>query len=91
MSGIQLSNELVSSLQSVLLEHDNQAENDLIFMQYLAAVNGYVLAHQSQPGMDKQEFLRDLNTFSAQVLDQVEADKKPQPPQESAFGVWKPE
>lgn len=91
MSGIQLSNELISSLKSVMVEHDSTTENDLIFMQYLSAVNGYVLAHQTQPGMDKQEFLGDLHEFTGQVLAQVEADNKPQPQQEEAFGIWKPE
>ena len=91
MSGIQLSNELVSSLKAAILEHDASAENDLIFMQYLSAVNGFVLAHQTQPGMNKQDFLQDLHTFSGQVIDQVEADMQPEPQQEEAFGAWKPE
>ena len=91
MSGIQLSTELVSSLKAVLQEHDSTTENDLVFMQYLSAVNGYVLAHESQPGMNKSEFLNELHAFTAQVLDQVEADMRPQPQQEEAFGVWKPE
>lgn len=91
MSGIQLSNELISNLKSVMVDHDSTTENDLVFMQYLSAINGYVLAHQTQPGMDKQGFLGDLHEFTGQVLAQVEADNQPQPQQEEAFGIWKPE
>ena len=91
MSGIQLSTELVARLQEVVLEHDAEANNDMLLMQYLTAVSGYVLAHQTQPGLDKQEFISDLSNFMGQVVRQVESDNKPQPPAEDAFGTWKPE
>lgn len=90
MSGIQLSPELVDNLKSVLVKHDPAAENDLLLMQYLSAVTGFVLAHQIQPGLDKRAFLDDIHTFTGQVLTQVEEDMRP-PQQEQAFGVWKPE
>lgn len=90
MSGIQLSPELVDDLKSVLLKHDPDTDNDLLLMQYLSAVTGFVLAHQTQPGLDKQAFLGDIHTFTGQVLTQVEDDMNP-PKQEEAFGVWKPE
>ena len=91
MSGIQLSSELVSEVKSVMMKHDSETENDLLFMQYLSAVTGYVLAHQNQPGFDKQGFLGDISTFTGQVLEQMEQDMKQQAPKEDAFGVWKPE
>lgn len=91
MSGIQLSSELVSKLQAVVVEHDAEANNDMLFMQYLSAVTGFVMAHQKQPGLDKQEFISDLASFTAQVVMQVEEDNKPQAPQADAFGIWKPE
>jgi hypothetical protein len=91
MSGIQLSSELVSKLQEVVVEHDAEANNEMLFMQYLTAVTGYMLAHQKQPGLDKPEFIADLSGFMAQVVKQVESDNKPQAPQEDAFGIWKPE
>ncbi|MDH3343397.1 MAG: hypothetical protein OEM07_06715 [Gammaproteobacteria bacterium] len=91
MSGIQLSSELVAKLQEVVVEHDAEANNEMLFMQYLTAVTGFVLAHQNQPGLDKQEFVNDLAGFMAQVVNQVESDNKPQPPAEDAFGIWKPE
>ncbi|MDH5611795.1 MAG: hypothetical protein OEY66_05000 [Gammaproteobacteria bacterium] len=91
MSGIQLSSELVAKLQEVVVAHDAEANNDMLFMQYLTAVTGFVLAHQTQSGLDKQEFLSDLTGFMGQVVRQVEADNKPKSPQEGAFGIWKPE
>ena len=91
MSGIQLSTELVSKLQEVIVDHDAEANNDMLFMQYLTAVTGFVMAHQTQPGLDKQEFINDLAGFMGQVVRQVESDNKPQAPQEGAFGIWKPE
>ena len=90
MSGIQLSNELVTDLKSVMERHDPATNNDMLFMQYLAAATGFVLAHQTQPGLDKQEFITDLAGFTAQVVDQVSEDLKPQQPAEEAFGIWKP-
>ncbi len=88
--GIQLSSELISGIKDVLVNHDASADNDLMAMQYLSAIIGYVLAHQTNPGMDKRGFLNDLATFMGQVLDQVEADIKPQQPSQDAFGIWKP-
>ena len=90
MSGIQLSNELVTDLKAVAEKHDPAASDDLMFLQYLSAVSGFVLAHQTQPGMDKKGFLNDLAAFTDQVLDQVSKDMAPQQPAEDAFGIWKP-
>ena len=89
MSGIQLAPELIENLKNVVTKHDAAADNDFLFMQYLSAVTGFVLAHQTN--IDKREFLTDINTFTQQVLEQVEADQGAKPAQEDAFGVWKPE
>lgn len=91
MSGIQLSSELVSKLKDVVVAHDPEAENDMLLMQYLSAVTGFVMAHQTQPGLDKEEFISDLAGFMGQVVKQVERDSQPTPPSEGAFGIWKPE
>ena len=85
--GIQLSSEMVSELKDVIVRHDAQAQNDMVYLQYLTAVAGFVLAHQEHPGLDKQGFLNDLCQFMGQVLAQVERDMKPA---EDAFGIWKP-
>lgn len=91
MSGIQLSSELVSKLKDVVVAHDPDAENDMLLMQYLSAVTGYVMAHQTQPSLDKDEFISDLAGFMGQVVKQVERDSQPSAPSEGAFGIWKPE
>ena len=85
--GIQLSSEMISDIKAVISKYDPSADNDLYLMQYLTAVTGYVLAHQDQPGMDRQSLLNDLTHFMGQVLQQVEQDMKPA---EDAFGIWKP-
>jgi len=88
--GIQLSSELISAVKDALVGHDAAADDDLMTMQYLSAIIGYVLAHQTNPGLDKRGFLNDLSTFMGQALDQVEADMKPQQASQEAFGIWKP-
>jgi len=88
--GIQLSSELISAIKDALVDHDASAADDLMTMQYLSAIIGYVLAHQTNPGLDKRGFLNDLATFMGQVLDQVEADMTPQQAPQEAFGIWKP-
>ena len=88
--GIQLSGELINAVKDALVEHDAAAKDDLMTMQYLAAIIGYVLAHQTNPALNKRGFLNDLSTFMGQVLDQVEADMNPQQPSQEAFGIWKP-
>lgn len=85
--GIQLSSQMIDDLKNTITQHDPQAGNDMVFMQYLTAVTGYVLAHQDHPGMDKKALLADLSHFMGQVLDQVERDMAPA---EDAFGIWKP-
>lgn len=88
--GIQLSSEIITGIKSLLVEHDAAAENDLVYMQYLTAICGYVLAHQTDPALDKRGLLNDLVTFFGQVVEQVESDMRPAPPAANAFGVWKP-
>jgi hypothetical protein len=89
-AGIQLSSEIITGIKSLLVEHDASADNDLVFMQYLTAITGYVLAHQNDPALDKRGLMNDLVTFLGQVVDQVESDLRPAPAAADAFGVWKP-
>ncbi|NNL06843.1 MAG: hypothetical protein HKO86_03900 [Gammaproteobacteria bacterium] len=88
--GIQLSGELINAVKESLVKHDAAAEDDLMTMQYLSAIIGYVLAHQTNPALNKRGFLNDLSTFMGQVLDQVESDMRPQQPSLEAFGIWRP-
>lgn len=89
-AGIQLSAEMIAHIKSGLVEHDALAENDLVFMQYLTAITGFVLAHQTDPALDKRGLMNDLVAFLGQVVDQVESDLRPARPVADAFGVWKP-
>jgi len=50
--GIQLSSEMISEIKLVVSRHDPEADNDMVFMQYLTAISGYVLAHQEHAGLD---------------------------------------
>ena len=88
--GIQLSAELIEGIKSLLTDHDPTADNDLVLMQYLTAVTGFVLAHQTDPALDKRGLMNDLVTFLGQVVDQVERDLRPSPPAADAFGMWRP-
>jgi hypothetical protein len=89
--GIQLSSDMVNDLKDVIIKHDNSANDDLVFMQYMAAVTAFVLAHQNDPAMDKTAVLDDIGQFMAHVLKQVEADSAPPKPAEDAFGIWTPD
>ena len=93
MSGIQLSNTLSAEIKAIVEKHDDSASDDMLYMQYLSAVMGYVLAHQNYAENDAKELLNDLTGFTGQVYQQVKRDlvaQESQPPQEDAFGVWKP-
>lgn len=88
--GIQLSSDMISDLKDAIVKYDPSANDDMIFMQYLSAVASFVLAHQNNPAMDKNQVLDDIGQFMGHVLRQVEADIAPQQPAEDAFGIWKP-
>lgn len=88
--GIQLSDDLVNDLKEVALKYDKEANDDIVFVQYMSAVAAFVLAHQTNPGLDKRSVLQEVGNFMQHVLQQVESDIAPQQPAEDAFGVWKP-
>ncbi len=89
--GIQLSSDMVNGIREVLVKHDPQAQDDMIFMQYMAAVAAFVLAHQTNPAINKQAILGDIGSFMEHVVKQVEADMQPPQPAEEAFGIWTPD
>lgn len=89
--GIQLSSDMVNALRETLVKHDPQAQDDMIFMQYMSAIAAFVLAHQTNPAINKQAVLDDIGQFMAHVVKQVEADMQPRQPAEEAFGIWTPD
>ncbi len=90
MSELQLSDQLIRSVQETLKKHDQRSEDELIAVQYLAAIIGLVIGKQSLPAQEKKEFLEHLYAFSNQVLDDTTQDMQQPTPQE-AFGIWKPD
>ncbi len=91
MSTIQLTDELLSNIQGVLEEHDEQTRDAGIGIQYLAAILGFLVARfPTQTGEQKQQILRELFDFASHVLDQNTRQEPPAAGPEEAFGIWKP-
>lgn len=95
MEPINLSRDLVQSLMRVLHEHDAQCQDTLVSAQYLAAVVGLLVGNINREPSEKEEILREINSFSQHVLGDVmsQAQQRPAPPAadpSKAFGIWKP-
>ncbi len=89
--GIQLSPELMKELRDAMLKQDSRTSDDVLAMQYLVAAVGMMLSDLNNPQMNKQNALNDLAGFMKHVFDYMESQKQPvAPPQQEAFGVWKP-
>lgn len=88
MSELQLSNELVRSVQTALEAHDERARDPGIMVQYLAALTGFVLGQQNMDTASKHGLLGQLSAFSKNVLDDVSGPDTP-PPAQEAFGIWR--
>lgn len=87
MSEIQLSRELAQSVQAAIVQHDAQARDELIAIQYLAALTGFMLGNTALPSGQKRELLGQLHGFSEHVLQDMERSSAPA---QEAFGVWRP-
>ena len=95
MEPLNLSRELVQKLVQVLHEHDSQCEDTMISAQYLAAVIGLLVGNVNRPASEKEEILREINSFSQHVMNDVmgKAEQRPASPAadpSKAFGIWKP-
>ena len=89
MEPLKISDQLIADLQSTVAKHDDRASDAGVAIQYYAAVIGYVLAQQSYPTNQKQEFLDQLSAFSRHVFDDC-ISQAPAAQSESAFGKWRP-
>jgi len=87
MSGIQLSDALISDVKLAIQKYDNTAGDDMVAVQYMAASIGYFMSALPDGQFDKKQVMSQLADFSLQVFDQMESEKQPK---EEAFGVWKP-
>jgi len=95
MSELQLSAKLVGDIQQLLQEHDPTATDPGVTSQYLCAVVGFLLGQQDMPEVQKNDVMEQLAAFMKHVADDVGSQKKQpsspqQPPQQEAFGIWKP-
>ena len=91
MSSIQLSEELIVDIQKTLHEHDPKTQDMGIAIQYLAAIIGLLLANfKNLDNQAKQQLLGQLFEFTMHVMTDND-EKQPEPKQDNAFGIWKPE
>lgn len=96
MSELQLSAQLVSQVQDVVIQHDEAAQDPGVASQYLCALVGFLLGQQDMPSERKTELQEQLSAFMLHVMQDVDKQRqqaKPAPPPVSpqdAFGIWKP-
>ena len=104
---LQLSDELINSMVSVIVHHDSRAQEDMMLgLQYLSAVIGYIAASYPGSGSERDDLLQHLVQFSKHVADDRAASlqqgqQQAEQPQASAghsegtddpaIGIWKPE
>lgn len=88
--GIQLSPQLMEELREALKKQDPRTSDDVMAMQYLVAAAGMMLSDVNNPQMNKADALNDLAGFMKHVFEYMEDQKPQMPPQQDAFGVWKP-
>lgn len=102
--GIKLSHDLIDKLIRVIVEHDPQAQKDMVIsLQYLCAVTGYLAADYPGPANERDELLGHLHAFMKHVCDdransqptqqtaEVPASGKSEATNDPAVGIWKPE
>ena len=98
---LQLSVEMVRDIQERLKRDDERAADSGVAAQYLAAVIGFLLGQINAETDKKKELLRQLQEFSAGVVDDVEAQQQMQAAQPASSqpasgetgpvsGVWTP-
>ncbi len=86
---LKFSEELIESLQERICQHDEQAQDPGVFMQYLAIAMGYTLSQLNMEQQTQQEFLQQLYGFTQHVMEDMSQRNVPEPSEE-AFGVWHP-
>lgn len=87
---LQLSGELIQSLQDALIAADPRAREPIVGVQYLGAVMGYLVAQMPEPLEQRKGYLAELGQFIEAVFEDVESRKAPAQPPQEASGVWRP-
>ena len=91
MSEMQLSQDMIQSVQDIIVAQDPRARDAGITAQYLSAIIGVLLGSQSMPRADKLEILEQLTAFTQHVMEDIERQQQPATPgPDAAFGIWRP-
>ncbi len=92
MADIQLSPQLFEDIQDAVQKQHPDADQ-VVVMQYLGAVMGYLLGSQKNMLPENRDALMDeLCAFTRHVYDDVSQSQQQmqQPPAGEAFGIWEP-
>lgn len=90
MDQLQLSQQLIDSVQDALIAADQRAREPLVAMQYLSAIIGYALGKLNMPTADKQNTIEELSALVRYVMDDVHRQQRARAPAGEAFGIWRP-
>ena len=93
MADIQLSPQLFEDIQDAVQKQHPDADQ-VVVMQYMAAVMGYLLGSQNNMPPDNRDALMDeLCAFTRHVYEDVARSQQQQaerPPAGDAFVIWEP-
>ncbi len=93
MSQLKLSDKLINEIQADLVSVDERAQDPYVMLQYLAAIQGYVVGRQQIETVDKRQIQEELSAFTKHVMDDVDNSmrQRNQQPRGEALGIWRPE
>lgn len=93
MSQLKLSDHLINEIQSDLVSADKSARDPYVMLQYLAAIQGYIVGRQQIDSGEKRQIHEELSAFAKHVLDDVDNTirQQSQTPRGEALGIWRPE
>ena len=92
MSQLKLSDKLINDIQADIVAVDDRASDPYVMLQYLAAIQGYVVGKQQIETPEKLQIQEELNAFSKHVLNDIDNSMKQrrQQPRGEALGIWRP-
>ena len=101
--GIRLSNELIVGMLDLIAAHDERASRDqIVSVQYLAAVAGYLIGSHPGPDSERDALLEHLGALMKHVAnDRIQAARRQRGAQvqrrgvevttdDPAMGIWRP-
>jgi hypothetical protein len=91
MASLQISDQLIEDIQKILIANDDQAKDIGIAIQYLAAIEGFMLSQYPGSAEQKLHILNQLNAFTEHVLKDNMPQESAVPAGQEAFGIWRPE